>query len=142
MSHEELPTPREEIERKAIDTLVQALELHEMGRIDSGRVGVIARAVWDTTAGVVSRDAMERISRVIEEHPLRPIVRTFLGVEGTVQLRWAPEKPGLAVVRYHPITLERTGQLIGGKDLDGHERDQKINQVAQALIGKGFIEVK
>lgn len=142
MSHEALPTVREELDRKTIDTLVQVLELAELGRITRGRVGITARAIWDATAGLVSREVMEQISKVIEEHPLPAERRQFFGLEGLVELRWRAATPGLGMVTHNPLTKERSVRLLGGPALEGRERDEKINQVAQALTGKGFIEVK
>lgn len=138
------PTVEEELERKATDTLSQALKKLSAGQSTVETTEATLRALWDTVSGLVSKELMEMIAD---------------GIDATASIYRTPRKrifidgPMTAIITL-PETSDCKPEILmlgnGGykrkrvsmDDLTLSELVDKTHKVATNLCRMGYEEIK
>lgn len=63
----DIPTPREELDRKTIDSLDWVVGLLEQGKISPAAAAVAVQAVWTAVSGLASEDVTQLVTMASKE---------------------------------------------------------------------------
>lgn len=139
------PDIKDELERKASETLARALSQLSRGELSSGAARAALTALWDAVSGLVSRELMDLIAEsldAIDTVPDTPRCRV-LGMGSNVAVVELPE-PGLVRVRAMMIgDGVKSAKTIVADDTDTTlvEAASAASRVVTSLLQKGFREL-
>lgn len=137
----DIPTTKEELERKCIETLTLTANQLEQGVIDRRTAWVTAKTLWTLTAGLVSEEISEFCARLADENPAPGFRRYFVGNEPSKHPLILIVVPGsaFALVKVDPSDGKRTTLKQGKKDPG--DLEQFVSKLADSLKASGYIEI-
>lgn len=139
-----LPTQRQELDRKTLDYLIQAVHRHENNTLSVRDLSMQARAIWMVTAGLVSQEVSDYLEQVadLEREAGNEMKRIFVSPDEVTQIitiEWNLAHPGVRVTRGTPSTF--TWKEIRRSDEEPGLREQVIKKTVEALELKGYQEI-
>lgn len=136
----ELPTVREELERKTIDLLEHLETRKEAGRLPAEMHAQIASAIWTLTSGLISGDVGALVAEVAKQRSaVIKISRNFIGKGAFLRLVWTSDQNGYALFSYDAITGLRTTLRISKSEIGFREKE--IEALCAGLLARGYIEL-
>jgi len=136
-----LPTIREELDRKTFETIEWLAVSHDLGKITDGQFNTGVDAVFMSVAGLVNYSIMEIVSaasRSIDRHDLK-VRRHFARLGVVVTLEWAAGEGN-----YRWVTRASNDSILEDKvktfDTPAMALE-KMNKAADRLIGMAFTEL-
>lgn len=137
----DIPTTKEELERKCVDLLTHTANQLERGVIDKRTAWVTAKTLWTLTAGLVDEQISEFCSKLADENPARGFRRYFVGSKPTLPPLILVTIPGeaFALIKIDPTDGERT-TLKHGKKEPG-DLEEHLAKMVDALKASGYIEI-
>lgn len=140
MTHEAgIPSTRDELNRKAVDLLVLNESQLSGGAIDTRTAYVTAKTIWTLTAGLVDEDISSAAAQQADAQGVQAIRRHFVGKGKLLRLTFNTHTDGFFLLEIDTNTGERKVVMRNGAQVG--QREALIKEVAQSLIGRGFIEV-
>lgn len=131
---DDLPTLKEELERKTVEVLSQLDHRIRSGSIDPRGAWVTAQTVWTLTAGLVSNEASQAAADIANQNPCPNWKRVFVhDSKPTLLLRVAPSR-GFALTHAITSAVLKKGLLEPG-DLGS------LDKVVEALKSVGYTEI-
>lgn len=137
----DIPTTKEELERKCIEMLTLTASQLERGAIDKRTAWVTAKTLWGLTAGLVSEEISGFCARMADESPAPGFRRYFVGNEPTKSPLILIVSPGraYALVKVDPVTGERT--TLKHRQLDPGDLEKHVQKIADSLKAGGYREI-
>lgn len=137
----DIPTTKEELERKCIEMLTHTASQLEHGVIDRRTAWVTAKTLWTLTAGLVEHDISDFCARLADENPAPGFRRHFVSNDPAKRPLVLIVSPGraYALVAVHPGTGART--TLKQQQLDPGDLEAQVNKLAAALKASGYIEI-
>lgn len=140
---EDLPTLREELDRKVFETLNWMITGHTKGILTADQLSMGMDTLFMAVSGLVDKDFIQIISTtqdMTKGNPAMPVRRVFrhTNTDTTLVFTWKPGAFDFTMSRYdgHTLTEEQTKPFP--------EREQArdyVLAVHAALTKKGFIEL-
>lgn len=137
----ELPTTKEELERKALEILTQTAERLQAGAIDRRGAHVTAKTVWTLTAGLVDESVSSLAAQLADENPSPGWKRYFIGNEPTKNPLILAVVPGKAcvLIKVDPRTGERA--TLKRRDAEPGVLEEYVAMLVESLKAGGYIEI-
>lgn len=137
----DIPTTKEELERKCIEMLTLTASQLERGAIDKRTAWLTAKTLWALTAGLVSEEISGFCARMADENPAPGFRRYFIGNEPTKSPLILIVNPGraYALVKVDPATGERT--TLKHRQLDPGDLEEHVQKIADSLKSGGYREI-
>lgn len=137
----DIPTTKEELERKCIEMLTLTASQLERGAIDKRTAWLTAKTLWALTAGLVSEEISGFCARMADENPAPGFRRYFIGNEPTKSPLILIVSPGraYALVKVDPVTGERT--TLKHRQLDPGDLEEHVQKIADSLKAGGYREI-
>lgn len=135
----DIPSTRDELNRKAVDLLLLNEAQLNGGAIDKRTAYVTAKTVWTLTAGLVDEDISSVAAQQADAQGVQSIRRHFVGKGKLLRLAFNTHTDGFFLLEIDTNTGERLVKLRSVAQVG--EREALIAQTAQNLIGRGFIEI-
>jgi hypothetical protein len=133
-----VPSPREELERKAVETLEDIEWRRQQGTLSGDAAAAAARAIYHVTSGLVDYSVTELVQAV--EAQASPIMkRHFLErATGTsVVIGWNRTRQVFGIVKRQVGQDPKVNRIECGEE----PPPEKIAKVVKALTAKGYIEI-
>ncbi len=137
----ELPTTKEELERKSLELLTLTAERLQSGAMDRRGAYATAKAVWTLTAGLVDQSISQLAQQLADENPAPGWKRHFIGNEPTKSPLTLIVLPGRAYVlqKVDPATGERT--TLKRREMDPGDLEVQVAAVVESLKAGGYHEL-
>lgn len=135
----EVPSVKEELERKTVDLLENLVHRSESLRLDKRTLAFVAKQLWHVTSGLVDKGISDLCGAVALECTKETLARRFVGKGTLVVVVWLPDKPGYNVVKINPTTLERTVAHSSKEDVT--TRGPQLEELFAALVKSGYQEI-
>lgn len=139
MIEEEIPSVREELERKTVDVLTSLVYRCRENRLDKSTLGAIATALWNATSGLVGNEVSEICVKVASEGLARPMTRNFIAKGEVLTVIWNADKAGYIIFSRNATTLER--HVLSRKNTEIGHREAELSKLFNALVAKGYLEI-
>lgn len=135
----DVPTLKEELERKTVEVLSELDRRIRSGSIDPRGAWVTAQTVWTLTAGLVSNEASQAAAELANQNPCQAWRRVFIHTsKPTLLLKVVPGRAFvLSVVN---AATGSTTALKSGRSEPG-ELEELVDRIATRLKGDGYIEI-
>ena len=133
-----IPTPREELGRKAVDELARLAQLVDAQRITRAEFGQIATSIWNVISGLVDLDISEIAARASTEYGLPERRRSWFKDGDVTSIFYFDTKPDYLIVRRgisHVTELKRTVPC------DPLDRPAVLKSLSAALVKAGWAEI-
>ena len=142
------PTLQEELDRKTLEAMENALRGQQQGRIAPAELHTALQAIWDTTAGLVREDISHLVAAMLN-HVKEGIVikRLFVNVNLSILQVEHDLTASIVLVKVSP---DHHTQAWG--KVNTHSFDDKVNpgasaqkcftRIVGALPARGWVEVK
>lgn len=135
----ELPTLKEELERKAYEMLVRLDTQIKAGTIDPRGAWVTASTIWTLTAGLVDNDTSQAAADMANENHSPGWRRSFAhSTKAPLSLRVLAGK-GYALLKVDTNTGETT--TVKAARLDPGDLEIEIDRIVAGLKAAGYIEL-
>lgn len=138
MTIDAVPTTREELNRKTADTLVEALNRVDAGRMTKRDLGLVGKTLWSATAGLVDEQISDACSEAAMNLSAEPMKRHFIG-NGTLRtVAWFPDRAGFVVK-----SRDAHGKVlnVNARKTDIGERETELETLFAALRKAGYVEL-
>lgn len=135
---DDLPTTRQELERKTVDFLEQKVHDFEAGHLDLDELQLVAKAVWSVTSGLVDNAISAMAADAAGDVKPVPVKKRFLGKGELLTFVWRPGTDGFAFSTTDAARLDKKNVVQKTKP---GELQARLNQLFGALRTKGYIEV-
>jgi hypothetical protein len=132
---QELPTLREELERKTVDELQTLVYRAENERLDKETLGMLGHTLWTVTSGLVSREVSELCSATANSTKPRKLSRQFIGKGSVLTVTWMPDGQGYVVCVMDATTFEKKLRPI--KSEIGM-REEELKKLFGTLCKSGY----
>lgn len=139
MTDPALPTIKEELERKALDILVETMDRYTRGAIDRRTAHVTVGTVWSLTAGLIDEGVLNMAAAAAEDTKTNAIKRYFVGKGSVLLLAFSTHSPGYVLLKFDTTTLARTKVL--DRPTDVGEREAEMKKMADGFIASGYLEL-
>lgn len=94
-----IPTVREELERKTLDELVRLAHCVQEGHVLEGEYALAAQAIWNITSGLVPLETGELVAHAAGEFP-PPVRNVVFFKDGDVyQFAWKSDKDNFGFIK-------------------------------------------
>ncbi len=143
LPQEDLPTLREELDRKTFETLNWMITGHAKGILTADQLSMGVDTLFMAVSGLVDKDFIGIITStqdMVKGNPAMPVRRVFRSTaqDATVIFVWKPGSFGIGMQRYEGSTLVADT----GKEFPEREQARDyVLKVHEALGKKGFIEL-
>ncbi|MDX5412832.1 MAG: hypothetical protein LPK02_07270 [Rhodobacterales bacterium] len=135
----DFPDFKEELERKASETLAEALQQLSEGETTPETAVAVLRALWGATAGLVSKELMELIAESIDAIEVDPKPRCRFFVKGSDLVTL--QVPNAQVIETHLVQGARSKTMkITDDSMTLKEALHRHNKTVGMLIAKGYHE--
>lgn len=137
----DIPTIKEELERKSIEVLVRVAEQLRGGRIERRAACVAASTVWDVVSGLVDSSITQLAEQLVKENPAHGWKRYFVGNDATKLPLVLVVVPGRAYVlqKINPVDGERT--VLKKRELEPGDLEEEVATLVDRLKLGGYIEL-
>jgi hypothetical protein len=139
MTHE-IPTLKEELERKSVEALEFAVHRHEQHLLSDRELGVIGHAVWNITGGLVDDSVSDLAALVAKTRHATPIKRHFAGKGAIYTVAYRTERDGFVVVKRDARTPKER-QVVRNSDAQAGDREDQLKTLFAAFKTGGYVEL-
>lgn len=133
-----IPTAKEELERKTIEFLEAQVHRSESGRLAKEDLALLGRSLWTVTSGLVDAGVLDLCALVGKGARARNVFRRYVGQGKVITVAWAPDSAGFAVISINATTLEKT---IRKAPAEIGEREAQIETLIANLARAGYVEI-
>lgn len=137
--NDEVPTIKEELDRKTVENLVDLVSRLERGLVDERSAWVEAKTIWNVTCGLVSSDISEHAAQVANSINKEAWSRTFVHQSKMPVLMQILPNRAYVLTRITPETGERT--RIAVKKFEPGEQPSTVTAAVNSLKAAGYIEI-
>ena len=140
----EVPSVRDEIDRKAFEQLERLAAQLETGRITEAQFDTGVQTVWQCVSGIASEFIIQTISEINdsrknESHLDRRLFVTFLRDKGQWETLILTRGVGTGILKLRSIPPGRKTDWDFSETANpAHEAKKKQGQVTEILLKKGF----
>lgn len=135
----EIPSIKEELERKVVEILELAVLKAETHRLEKQDLALIGRTLWAATAGLVDQDISTFCEQAGNTMKPRYMGSKWVGNGKVVCVSWSPEEDGFHVETTDAILLS-TGSAFVRADATT-ERAERLDALFAKLQTAGYIEI-
>lgn len=104
MSHDDLPSLRDELDRKALEFLIDTEQRVQGGLMSKGAAALRAQATWAITAGLVSESVSEAAEMAVSTYGTYIERHVFVGNGEVLLLTIDPNALRVKLLRVNPET--------------------------------------
>ena len=134
----DLPTIKEELERKTLETYDWLIQRLGAGQIGSAEVKIALQTVFNVTCGLVSRDITEAAEAVEFDDSVKVTrKRIFKAAHVVFIVSWAPGDRFVNVDAVKAVDVVRKQY----ESDDSRDALQKFAQICKAMLDKGAVEI-
>lgn len=133
-----LPSTREELERKAVDLLVQVGHQYQTGVIDKRTASITNGVVWTLTAGLIDEQIVNMAAQQANEIGQAPMRKIFLHASKPALALAVLPGQAFALNKIDQVTGQRT--QVSAKRLDPGELEARVAMLTQTLLDSGYFE--
>lgn len=135
----ELPTTKQELERKANDFLIDTVHKYETGRLSAETAVIRAQTVWNLVSGLVEQeitDQAELVASTVKAKAEQKEMLLWSVNNGTVlRVRWATEKPNFYTRKF---VVGQPEQNATEHPVEVSERPERIKALVKTLLKNGY----
>ena len=137
----ELPTTKEELERKMLELLALTAERLQSGALDRRGAYMTAKAAWTLTAGLVDQSISYLAQQLADENPAPGWKRYFVSQDPTKAPLVLIVLPGraYALQKVNAATGERV--TLKRRELEPGELEEQVAKLAESLKAGGYLEL-
>lgn len=136
MSHtEEIPSVKEELERKTVDLLLELVHRSETLRIDPSDAGHIAKALWTVTSGLVSSDVSGMCASAANAAKPRIMTMRFIGRGNIMVIMWLADTAGYVINTWNTTTLVKVSKVVR---TEIGPREPELEKLFSLLVKSGY----
>lgn len=143
MSHlisEELPTIKEELERKTVEVLERLVFRHETHRISKDHLSNAAKTIWNITSGLVGDEIAALCSATADMATVPDrMKRHFVGKGKVLTVTWLPEGTGYAIVKRDAAIGE--SPVVRAIKSEVGLREAELEKLFSVLAKSGYTEL-
>lgn len=136
----EQPELKDELDRKAIDYLLDLVHRLESGRVSPEIAVAQAGAVWTIVAGLASQDVCQLAEKVANETTYKADSKSLYAFnEGSgqvIRIKWAFDKPGIFIRHWGGAGPASVREVACA---DETERREKLKVILVSLNKAGYI---
>jgi hypothetical protein len=138
MSQDEIPSVKEELERKTVDLLE-----HHVGRVDSNRMSqddlnMVAQALWNVTSGLVSQEVSDLCAAAANAAKPRKLTRSYVGKGGVMTVAWFPDTAGYVIFARNATSLVKTSKVV---KTEIGPREVELTALFETLTKSGYTQL-
>lgn len=134
----DIPSPREELERKTIEALDSLAHKLSQRRLTTAEFGAAGQLLWQVTAGLVDSSISDLCSAVSQQARATRMRQVFAGPANVLVFSWYPEQDDYVMEMFSHGSKKPTSTRTVKCAFD--ERTEKFDKFFATLEAQGYFK--